>query len=444
MNEEAELLQSLIRNSCINDGSNNPEEIRNADMLLSVIEPTAATVDVVDAAPGRRSLIARWPGTDPSAPTLMLLGHTDVVPADATRWERDPFAAEVHDGFIWGRGSMDMLGHIATMTLAFRDLVTRGRHLPGDVVLAAVADEEALSGMGMEFLMREHSDLLAADWVLSESGGVRSGPSHEPKLNVLIAEKGAWRVAVEITAQPGHSSMPFGSESALGLAAEVVAKLGEADGLIRISDDWREVVRRGWDPRAWEVITDPERIDAVVARLPIPGARAVHGLTRMTVVPTRITTDGSWNSMSAKAVIELDVRTVAGQEWDDIAEYVHRVVGPDLSERIHLRTIAYANASRTAIDTELWQLLERSARAIVPSASLVPAIATGVTDARFMRQQGATAYGFGLYSPRIEAAEVPMMLHGDNERVDVESLALMRELWSTVFLGLAERPPHER
>lgn len=444
MAEEVELVQALIRNACVNDGSNDPHEVRNADVVQSVLEAGGVEVTAVDAAPGRRSLVARWPGTDPTAPTLMLHGHTDVVPADAARWDRDPYAAELHEGFIWGRGAMDMLGHVATMALAFRDLVASGRHLPGDVVFAAVADEEALGGYGMEYLVREHPELVAADWVLGESGGVQTGTPEEPKLNVLVGEKGAWRVAVDIGAEPGTSSMPYGSTSVLSLAAEVVTKLSEAGGQILIGDAWRDVVRWGWDPRAVEVVTDPERVDAVVARMPVEVARVVHALTRLTVVPTRVSTDGSWNSMSARATVELDVRSVEGQDWTDVAGYIEEVLGAELSERVDLRLIAQASASRSAMGTGLWEVIEASARTLVPRASLVPAIATGVTDARFLREQGAIAYGFGLYSPRMQAGQIPAMVHGDNERVDVDSLALMRGLWSAIFDGLGERPPHSR
>jgi acetylornithine deacetylase/succinyl-diaminopimelate desuccinylase-like protein len=444
MNAEAELTQVLVRNACVNDGSNNPGEERNVDELLAVLEPSASDIEIVDSAPGRRSMVAKWPGFDPAAPALMLLCHTDVVPAEPARWDRDPFGAEIHDGFIWGRGTMDMLGHVATMTLAFRDLVASGRHLPGDVILAAVADEEALGGMGMGHLVQKHADLVNADWVLTESGGVRSGPAESPQLGVLIAEKGAWRVALNISGEPGHSSLPYGVETVLSIAAEIVQRLSQDSGLIHISDEWREVVRHGWNPQAAEVITDPARVDAVIARMPRSVARAVHALTRMTIVPTRVVTDGSWNSMSAQATVELDVRTVAGQGWDDIVEHISFVLGDDLFQRVDIELIRYANATRSPIDTELWGLLQECTRQIVPDASLVPTFASGCTDARFMRERGATAYGFGLYSTQLNAQEVPMMLHGDNERVDLESLSLMRRLWSEVFDGLAHRPPHSR
>ena len=148
--------------------------------------------------------------------------------------------------------------------------------------------------------------------------------------------------------------------------------------------------------------------------------------------------------MSAQATVELDVRTVSGQGWDDIVEHISFVLGDDLFQRVDIELIRYANATRSPIDTELWGLLQECTRQIVPDASLVPTFASGCTDARFMRERGATAYGFGLYSTQLNAQEVPMMLHGDNERVDLESLSLMRRLWSEVFDGLAHRPPHSR
>ncbi len=131
VHETVELLQALIRNACVNDGTpTSGNEVLNAQLLLGYLEGIGADIDTFDAAPGRQSLTARLAGRDPSAPKLCLMGHTDVVPADASGWRHDPFGGEVIDGEVWGRGAVDMLNLTASMAVAFRHLAGLGSPAP--------------------------------------------------------------------------------------------------------------------------------------------------------------------------------------------------------------------------------------------------------------------------------------------------------------------------
>ena len=171
-NETVELLQALIRNQCVNDGTRESgQEERSARLLRDELEGTGVDLQMFDILPGRSSLIARWPGTDPDAPALCLMGHTDVVPVSPEGWRHDPFGGELIDGEIWGRGAVDMLNLTASMTTVFRHLVATGRRLPGDVVYFAVADEEAGGRWGAEPLVESNWDELRCDYVLTEFGG---------------------------------------------------------------------------------------------------------------------------------------------------------------------------------------------------------------------------------------------------------------------------------
>ena len=428
--ESLEVLSTLIRNACINDGSGAACEEPNADVLLSLVSTPGVDVLEVNAAPGRRSVVARWPGTDPQAPDLMLLGHTDVVPADTSQWLHDPFCGEVIDGWIWGRGSLDMLGHMSTMALAFRDLTLAQQHLPGDVVFVAVADEEALGAFGMEHLIRTHPDAIAADWILGESGGARIGDP--PALGVLTSEKGAWRVEVEIVTEPGHSSLPFQLRSAVEVAAEVIRCLAHAEGPVTLTDEYRQTARLGFLPAIVDAATDPERLSVLINQVPTPMARLLHGLTRTTITPTGISTPGSWNTLGSNAAVTLDIRSVPGTTWEQVHDLITHHLG-DLADLVRITLIAHGDATSTPMGGQLWEVIETASRALVPNAHLVPAMSTGITDARFMRQRGATAYGVGLYSDKISPLDMAAMLHGHNERVDVESIRLLQSLWQNIF-----------
>ena len=438
MSESVELLQTLIRNACINDGTDSANEEANADDICGILQGCGADIEVFDAAPGRRSVISRLPGTNPGAPTLMLIGHTDVVPAHSARWKHDPFGGELIDGFVWGRGAMDMLGHVATMATALRDYARTGKHYGGDIVFAAVADEEALSTKGTGWLMEHQPDAMSADWIVTESGGSSVGPIDAPLITSLTAEKGAWRIRITIRRDPVHSSMAYGSTLSTQVAAEVITRINEYTHPVLITETWRQIMGVGWDGPGENPVLNPDLINAILPHVPALAAKNCYALSRMSTVVTGIETDGSWNTVPAEIRIEVDVRTLIGQTLDDVYEHLRLALG-ELAETVEISVVAGSDGSSSPIGTPLWQLMSDAARVQVPGAELRPIMASGVTDARFYRHPGATAYGFGLYSARLPVEEIPTMLHGDDERVDVESIHMMGELWSTMFGHSAER-----
>ena len=191
-----ELLQALIRNECVNDGTpDSGNEVRNADLLQTYLEGAGLDVQRFDSRPGRTSIVARIEGSDPSAPTLCLMGHTDVVPVNPDGWSRDPFGGELVDGEVWGRGAIDMLNITSSMAVAFRQLASEGFRPKGTLIYFGVADEEAGGQWGAEYMIDEHWDAVGADYVLTESGGWsmvdHDGTRH---VTVNVAEKGlSWR-----------------------------------------------------------------------------------------------------------------------------------------------------------------------------------------------------------------------------------------------------------
>ena len=437
MSEHARLLQELIRNACVNDGSGDACEEPNADLLGSLLEGTGMDVEYYDSAAGRRSVVARLPGSNRLAPSLMLLGHTDVVPAAGAGWRHDPFGGELIDGFVWGRGALDMLGHLATMTLALRDYCRSGDHRGGDLVLAMVADEEALGSHGMEWLQQHHADAVSADWVVTESGGTVSGPPEDRRITALAAEKGVWRLEVSIRTPPGHSSLPQDSPSALEVAAEVITRLRSFQPSVVVTPEWAEFLSAGWDPSVVKTLLDPRLVDATRAGMPQAVSRIVAALTRMTIAVTSVATDTSWNSLPSLAVLTLDVRSLPGQSRDDVIDTVTRALG-DSVDGLQVEVVAGTEATGSPSSGPLWDLLQAAATRQTGRARLVPSMAPGATDARFMRQRGSVAYGFGLLSQEFPSHEIPSMMHGVNERIDVTSLDMMRQLWGDLLVMFAD------
>ena len=170
--EATELLQSLIRNHCVNDGTAaSGDEIRNSGLLAHYLSGAGIELERFESAPGRESLVARIDGSDPTAPSLCLMGHTDVVPVNPAGWHEDPFGGDLINGEVWGRGAIDMLNITATMAVAFKHLVQSGFRPRGSLIYFAVADEEAGGRLGTEWMVDNHWDAIESDYVLTEVGG---------------------------------------------------------------------------------------------------------------------------------------------------------------------------------------------------------------------------------------------------------------------------------
>ena len=213
--ETTELLQALIRNRCVNDGTPaSGEEHRNAALLRDYLAGAGIAVErhAPAAYPGRESLVARIEGTDPTAPRLCLLAHTDVVPVSPEGWTRDPFGGELVDGEVWGRGAIDMLNLTASMAVAFRHLATSGFRPRGTLIFFGVADEENGGRWGAEWMVREHWDAIGSDFVLTEMGGWSAHDAAGTRRVVVnVGEKGiAWR-RLRVRGTPSHGSGMPGS-----------------------------------------------------------------------------------------------------------------------------------------------------------------------------------------------------------------------------------------
>src|SRR5258705_5289368 len=259
--ESTELLRTLIRNACVNTGEEaSGGESRSCDALETFFAGSGLSCERYTSSPGRMSLITRIQGSDPKAPTLLLMGHTDVVPVSPSGWKRDPFAAELVDGVVWGRGAIDMLNLTSTMAVATRRLRTTGWKPRGTLIYLAVADEEAGGVYGAEHLVEHEFDAVKCDYVVTESGGVPIPTPSGHKLRVAVGEKGGnWRRLV-VHGTPGHGSRPFRTDNALVTAAIIIQRIADYRPTARILDAWRGYVQSlHLEPGLTEALTDPGR-----------------------------------------------------------------------------------------------------------------------------------------------------------------------------------------
>ncbi|MDH4147820.1 MAG: M20/M25/M40 family metallo-hydrolase [Acidimicrobiia bacterium] len=436
--QTVELLQTLIRNACVNDGTaESGHEVRNADALQSYLEGGGLAIERYEPTPGRTSLVARIEGRDPAAPSLCLMGHTDVVPVNPDGWSRDPFGGELVNGEVWGRGAVDMLNLTASMAVAFRHLADGGFRPRGDLIYFAVADEESGSAHGAQWVADHQADAIRADYVLTENGGLHSGPAERPYIGINVAEKGvAWR-RLRVRGTPGHGSMPFRTDNALVTAAAVVQRLAEYRPAPRFHELWTERVETlGLPEEMRSALLDESRIDGLLATMPNVGAaRHLHACTHTTFSANVLEGRMKTNVVPDAIDIGVDIRTLPGEDAAAVQTHLDAALG-DLAGRVEVEIVMNDQASISRTDTPLWDALQRAVAKPFPSASLTPQMVVGFTDARVFRAMGSVAYGAGLFSPDLDGGDFSRRFHGNDERIDVESLHLTTQLWLDVTRDL--------
>jgi acetylornithine deacetylase/succinyl-diaminopimelate desuccinylase-like protein len=435
-----ELLQTLIRNACVNDGTpESGHEFRSADVLEAYLEGDGVTIERIAAIAGRDSVVARIEGSDPTAPTLCLMGHTDVVPVNPDGWSRDPFGGELVDGEVWGRGAIDMLNLTSSMAVAFRTLARSGWKPRGTLVYLGVADEEAGGLWGAGWALDHHLDLVRADYVLTELGGWSAvGPDGIRRITVNVGEKGlSWR-RLRVTGTPSHGSMPWGADNALVKAAEVVRRIARYRPRARIDEIWRAHVEHMDLPAEHRAdLLDPDRIWEALERLPVPVARGCHAHTHTTFSPNVVHGGQKTNIIPDVVDIDVDIRTVLGTTSDDVDAALRDALG-DLADDVEASVLQQGDATVSPTSSPLWDAISARTQVAFPGSQLVPGIIVGGTDARFYRERGAHAYGMGLFSPNVSFEQFGKRFHGHDERIDVASLGLSAEFFEGVARHLLD------
>jgi acetylornithine deacetylase/succinyl-diaminopimelate desuccinylase-like protein len=251
-------------------------------------------------------------------------------------------------------------------------------------------------------------------------------------VTINVAEKGlSWR-RLRVHGTPGQGSMPYGADNALLTAAEIVRRLGAIRTRPDLGDLWRAQVERipvADDMRA--ALLDPDRIDDALAQLPGGLARIAHACSHTTISPNVIHGGQKTNTIPDIVDIDVDIRTVPGDTQDVVDEYLREALGP-LADRVDSTSLQAGEATRSPVGNPLWDAIAARTQVAYPGAELVPGLITGGTDARFFRDRGSVAYGAALFSPGMTFETFGSRFHGNDERIDVDSLALSTEFWTGV------------
>jgi acetylornithine deacetylase/succinyl-diaminopimelate desuccinylase-like protein len=413
--EVVDLCRELIRIDTSNygDGSGPGERVA-AEYVAEKLSEVGIEPSILESEPGRASVIARWQGADSSRDALLIHGHLDVVPADASDWKVDPFSGEIADGCVWGRGAVDMKDMDA-MTLALvRDWARSGRKPPRDVVLAFVADEEAGGVHGAHWLVDNHAELFeGCTESISEVGGFSfTLPDGTRAYLVQTAQKGiAWlRLLAKGTA--GHGSM-VNRDNAVTELAETVARIGRHEWPVRLTPTVRAFLTEMSDALGVPLeADDPEALLVHLGTL----ARIVNATTKNTTNPSRLAAGYKTNVIPQAATAEIDGRFLPGYE-DEFLATIDGLLGPNVRREFVHRD----NAVETTFDGPLVDAMIGALKAEDPSCRTVPYCLSGGTDDKSFAQLGIRGFGFApLQLP--PDMDFTGMFHGVDERVPVDAL----------------------
>lgn len=408
--------QALIRLNTVNPPGN---ESLATDYLSQVLKQEGIESQLLAATPGRANLVARLPAAGNSEGPLLLSSHVDVVPVEAEKWQHPPFEAQVADGFLWGRGAIDMK-HMVSYNLMTCLLIKRlGLTLKRDLIWAAVADEEAGCDHGSRFLVDEHPELIQAEYALNELGGFTVYSGKKRFYPIQIGEKGFVWFKIKAAGEAGHGSVPFG-DNALVKIARAIGRLHKkylprhghpvvesfilslASGLaFPISLLVQGITKNFGDP--------------ILKLLPDRNAaRMFIALTRNTANPTMLEGGKKINVVPSEAAVLVDGRILPGQHPAQLLREVRAAIGPGYT----LEVMKQHGATECPADTELFRTLKTVLEERDPGAQAIPYIIAGFTDASAYAKLGIKTYGFSpVKLPK--GLIFSKLYHNHNERIPI-------------------------
>lgn len=433
--ESISLLSELIQNKCVNPPGN---ELKSIHSIQRFLQERDIQCQVYESAPNRGNLVTRIPGTNDGPKLMFGPAHVDVVPVEnPDEWEVDPFSGTVKDGYVWGRGALDMLYIVVTQVQAFIQLQKEKFQPKGDLILLIVSDEEAGGIFGAEWMLRNHPEQVKTDYLVTEAGGLSIAPG---KLAFMIGEKGgAWK-RITFKGTPGHGSMPFDSDNAAHKAAQGIIRLREyCDSKIPLTTEYLSYLAKGLDLGFVQrfMLTNKRLLSFTLNNLKKRDpqmAKVIHGLSRMTISPNIVQGGTKVNVIPATTYMDVDIRTLPSQDDNYVVTHLKKALG-DLAAEATIESMtveeggftSYGNASPAS--SEFVTAMEKAVKQEFPDSSLVPFIMPAVSDCRFFREQGVDAYGFSLFDPETPMSHLASLAHGTNERISIKTLELSQKVY---------------
>jgi len=425
--EVTHTLSDLIRINTTNPPGN---ETKAAEYVAECLGRDDFNCELYESAPSRGNVVTCLKGTG-EKPSLLLLSHLDVVAANAEEWSVDPFGGIVKDGFVWGRGALDMKGMTAIEVMTMKLLKRNNVKLKGNVMLAATADEEQGGLAGAGYLVRNYPEKVFADYVLNEGGGLAFPVRGKNVYTIATAEKGILWFRVKAKGTPGHGSTPNLADNAIMRMNKVIEKLGSYRSEVLLVPTVKQYLNELAKEDASlqqpfsRLLANPELSDEVLgelAEVAKPLAEEIRPRIRITITPTMIHGGVKENVIPSECEAVFDCRILPGQNTADALQLIRELLKDVGLDKLAFETIQANEPSESPTETPLYDVITGVLRAFEPNCGVTPMLMTGGTDSRFFRRMGSVCYGFQPMRPEAQYNEVVKRIHGVDERISVENL----------------------
>ncbi len=426
--EVCELLQKLIRIDTTNPPGN---ETFAAKFLRENLKEDGFECEIIESKPTRGSLITRLKG-EGTGPSLLLLSHLDVVAANPAEWSVDPFSGVVKDGFVYGRGTLDMKGMTAIEVMTLKLLKRNGVKPKGDILLSAMADEETGGFVGANWLLEHHRDKFMADYVINEGGGFTVPTKNGNIFTVNTAEKGIMWFKLKAKGRPGHGSMPNTAINAITPISKAIEKLGsykpETVIIPTVKAYLEKIAEKTPELKApfGEILAHPERsmqILDVLAAQGEPIAEEIRPRIQLTLTPTMVKGGVKANIIPSECEVVFDCRVLPGQTVEDTLALVKRLLAEAGLSGLEFEFLQVHNGTESPLQTPLYETISSVLREFEPNCTVTPTLTCGGTDSRPFREQGAICYGFHpMHTEPPVNGKFIKRDHGIDERISIDDL----------------------
>ncbi len=421
------------------DSSNPPgNETAVVTYLKQIFDAEGIENRVYGLDPSRANLVAKLHGTGAKRP-ILVMAHSDVVGVQREKWPVDPFEAALKDGYVWGRGTVDdkdkLVANLMTMLLLKRS----GAKLDRDVIFLSESGEEGDTAVGIDYMVREHFDEIAAEFALTEGGGARLEQGRVTLVTVATAEKLPRRARLIVNGTSGHGSVPR-TDNALVKLSAAVAKLGTWEPPMRLNDTTRTyferlaTVSKPVEAARYKELLDPARTQQIQRYL-AENEPTHYSMLRTSVVPTILKAGFRMNVIPSEAEATLDIRVLPDEDVGKFYEAMKRVVN-DPAVRIEpLSSGAREATPPSRLDNEMFRTIESVSKRLYPGSTTLPTMLTGATDMAQLRAKGVQSYGLG---PALEEQDsINYGAHSDVERIPELSLYRFSRFVGEIVMSVA-------
>jgi acetylornithine deacetylase/succinyl-diaminopimelate desuccinylase-like protein len=425
--EVATFLSDLIRINTTNPPGNETDAAR---FIAGYLAKSGFQSEIYESAPGRGSIITRLPGTG-QKPHLLLLSHLDVVAANPAEWTISPFSGQIKDGFVYGRGAIDMKGMTAVEVITLKLLKQNKVPLKGDIVLAATADEERGGEEGAGYMLRNHKDKIWCPYVLNEGGGTAFPQNGRNVFPIQTAEKGILWFKIKAKGIPGHGSTPNMADNAISRINKVISKIANYQPKTLYVPTLMEFlnsvaqINPELEPTITKLLSNPQKSDEILSELAQKDkalAEEVWPRTKTTITPTIIHGGVKENIIPSECEATFDCRVLPGESVDQTLSIIKGMLDEVNGGKLSYEIIQMHDGNESTTKTPLYEAITGVLKEYEPNCGVTPTLTTGGTDSRFFRETGSICYGFHPVIPDEPNDQYEKRMHGIDERLSIKNL----------------------